>query len=98
LFGRNTPADDRKAEQYQRWLLQRDPLAIASLVLGIFSLIEFGALLIFGIAGIVLGALSIRRLKRGRAAAPLGLRLAWCGILTSVASLVIAAVFVYRWI
>jgi hypothetical protein len=64
LFGRPSERDDARAEAYRDWLRRRNPLAVASLVLGIFSLIEFGALLIFGVAGIVLGFVALAQLRR----------------------------------
>ena len=64
LFGRPSPEDDHRAEQYKDWLQRRNPYAIASFVLGLFSLIEFGALIIFGIAGIALGVVALVQLKR----------------------------------
>ena len=64
LFGRPTAEDQQRADAWRYWLQSRNPLAIASLVLGIFSLIEFGALLIFGIAGIVLGITALAQLRR----------------------------------
>lgn len=63
LFGRPSPEDDRRAERYGEWLQRRNPYAIASFVLGLFSLIEFGALVIPGIAGIVLGVVALVQLK-----------------------------------
>jgi hypothetical protein len=97
LFGRPSAQDDQRAAAYRDWVQQRNPLAIASLVLGVFSLIEFGALLIFGIAGIVLGWLALVQLRRPPAdttppAKPLGHRLAWTGIVLSVVSLIIAVI------
>lgn len=98
LFGKPSARDEQKAEQYRLWMSQRDPFAIASLVLGIFSLIEFGALLVFGIAGIVLGVLALRRLKSPGAERPLGHRLAWAGIVTSALSLVLAfVIYLHPW-
>jgi hypothetical protein len=64
LFGRPSEKDDARAEAYRDWLRRRNPLAVASLVLGIFSLIEFGALLVFGVAGIVLGFMALGQLRR----------------------------------
>jgi hypothetical protein len=64
LFGQPSEKDDARAEAYKRWLQRRNPLAVASLVLGIFSLIEFGALLVFGVAGIVLGVMALSQLRR----------------------------------
>lgn len=95
LFGRPTVKDDERATAWGEWVRNRHPLAIASLVLGIFSLIEFGALLIFGILSIVLGVIALRQLRAtssDSAAPKLGWRLAWTGIVLSVVSLIIAAV------
>ena len=64
LFGRPSEKDDARAEAYRDWLRRQNPLAIASLVLGIFSLIEFGALLVFGVAGIVLGFVALGQIRR----------------------------------
>ena len=63
LFGRPSAADDRRAEQYKDWLRRRNPYAIASFVLGLFSLIEFGALIVFGVAGILLGVVALAQLR-----------------------------------
>ncbi len=94
LFGRPTPQDDLKAQAYAHWIAQRNPLAIISLVLGIFSLIDFGVLWLPEIAGIVLGVISLNQLSKIDPtlpnAKPLGHRLAWAGILLSAISLVIA--------
>ncbi len=99
LFGRPTPRDDARAETYRAWLSARDPFAIASLVLGLFSLIEFGVIPVFGIAGTVLGIHALRRLKaRADPARPHGHYLAYTGIATSIVSLLIAVLFVYRWV
>jgi len=98
LFGKPTPQDEARAAAYGTWLRARDPFAIASLVLGIFSLIEFGAILLFGLAGAALGLLALRRLKNPNPPHPHGHYLALAGIATSLASLLIAIFFIYRWI
>ena len=95
LFGRPSAEDDQRAQAWRDWVHQRNPLAIASTVLGIFSFIEFGQFLLFGIAGIVLGIIALRQLRRRAAdeASPgFGHRLAWTGIVLSAVSLVIAIV------
>src|SRR3954451_20466987 len=71
LFGRPSAEDDQRAAAWRDWIQQRNPLAIASLVLGIFSFIELGALLIFGVAGIVFGILALRQLRNRPAPIPL---------------------------
>jgi ABC-type branched-subunit amino acid transport system permease subunit len=100
LFGRPTAEDDQRAAAWRDWIHNRNPLAIASLVLGIFSFIEFGALLIFGVAGIVLGIIALRQLNRrspNDATPPIGHRLAWTGIVLSAVSLAIAvALLIHR--
>jgi hypothetical protein len=94
LFGRTSERDEQRAIEYRDWLSQRNPLAIASLVLGVFSLVEFGALVIPGVASIVLGIMSLIQLRRGDTLRPRGHRLAYAGIVLSVVSLVFAA-FLY---
>jgi hypothetical protein len=97
LFGRSSEPDEARAEAWRDWLQRRNPYAIASLVLGIFSLIEFGVLLIFGVAGIALGAVALVQLNRPvppNVESPprdRGQRLAWTGIALSILSLAIAA-------
>lgn len=106
LFGRPNARDDQRAREYARWLQQRHPLAIVSLVLGIFSFIELGVLILPGVAGIVAGLIALRQLNRVPESAeqevgldgppPVktrGHRLAWSGIVLSAVSLVMAAVF-----
>jgi hypothetical protein len=110
LFGRTTTQDQRRAEAYRDWIQKRHPLAIASCVLGLFSFVEFGALLIFGIAGIVLGIMALVQLQRasGQTSQPKedavpstemrGHRLAWTGIALSALSLMAAAaLYFFRW-
>lgn len=97
LFGRPSEGDDARAAAWRDAIRRRDPLAVASFVLGVFSLIELGVLIVFGVAGIVLGAMALRRLRRrapGPDAPTLGQGLAWTGVALSVASLV-AAGWVY---
>lgn len=99
LFGRPTAEDNERAAAWGEWIRDRNPLAISSLVLGIFSLIEFGALLIFGIAGIVLGVMALKQLRNRGAedvSPAFGHRLAITGIVLSAVSLVIATVLFSR--
>ena len=95
FLGRPSAEDDERAEAWRDWAVQRNPLAIASFVLGLFSLIEFGVLMVFGIAGIVTGVMALRQLSRHQPDSPnppLGHRLAWTGIVFSVVSLLVAVV------
>jgi hypothetical protein len=64
LFGRPSERDDRRAEEYAAWVRKRNPFAIGSFVFGLFSFIEFGALFIFGLAGIGLGVVALVQLGR----------------------------------
>ena len=64
LFGRPSERDDRRAEECAAWVRKRNPFAIGSFVLGLFSFIEFGALFIFGLAGIGLGLAALVQLSR----------------------------------
>jgi ABC-type branched-subunit amino acid transport system permease subunit len=99
FLGRPSVEDEERAAAWRDWVLLRNPLSIASLVLGIFSLIEFGALVIFGVAGIATGVVALRQLARREpdsASPPFGKRLAWAGIVLSAVSLLIAAVLFTR--
>jgi hypothetical protein len=96
LFGRPTEQDERKAQAYAQWVQHRNPLAIASMVLGVFSLVEFGVLIIFGVGSIVLGIIALRQLStvdpNDPGAKSRGHRLAWGGITLSAISLIFAAI------
>jgi uncharacterized membrane protein len=94
LFGRTSERDQQRAITYRDWLQQRNPLAIVSLVLGVFSFIELGALIIPGVAGIALGIISLFQLRRDNTTRPRGHGLAWAGISLSILSLIIAG-FLY---
>ena len=97
LFGRPTERDEAKAAAYRDWLLRRNPLAIASTVLGVFSLTHLGALWFDGIAAIVLGFIALRQLSRTQSSgATEGRGLAWLGIVAASLSICIAIVL-YRW-
>ena len=99
LFGRPTEQDEAKAAAYRAWLLRRNPYAIASTVLGVFSLTHLGALWVDGFAAIVLGVIALRQLSQAADAprvANEGRGLAWLGIVTASISIGIAIVL-YRW-
>ncbi len=91
MFGRTSEQDEQRAIAYRDWLSQRNPLAIASLVLGVLSLVELGALIVPEVASIVLGVMSLVQLRRSDAIRPRGHGLAYAGISLSVISLIIAA-------
>ena len=97
FFGRESERDRQRAEAWADWFNRQNPFAMSSLVLGVFSLIEFGALVIFGVAGIVLGWIALVQIRRrSDPARPSGRRLAWGGIATSVLSLILAALLYLR--
>ncbi|HTL28504.1 MAG TPA: DUF4190 domain-containing protein [Tepidisphaeraceae bacterium] len=89
LFGRPTPEDHRRADAWREWIHRQHPLAIISLVLGVFSLVDFGVLIVPAIVSIVLAIVAIRRIRTTHVHD--GARLAWTGIALSTISLVIAA-------
>jgi hypothetical protein len=95
LFGREDEQYEARARAYADWFRRRNPFALASVVLGVFSLIEGGVLFVFGIGGIVLGGVALAQLRRG-SGPDAGHRLAWTGIITSAASLVVATLLYLR--
>ena len=96
LFGREDEQYEARARAYAQWFRRRNPLALASLVLGIFSLIEGGVLIVFGVAGIAMGAVALVQLRRNTGSSDAGRGLAWTGIITSALSLTIAAYLYLR--
>jgi hypothetical protein len=96
LFGKESDADRERADAWAAWAQRQDVYALASLALGIFSLIEFGVLGIFGVAGIVLGAMALKNLKKPDPPRPRGRGMAWTGIILSIVSLMMAAML-YAW-
>ena len=96
LVGREDEHYEPRARAYPNWFRRRNPFALASVVLGVFSLIEGGVLILFGVGGIVLGSVALAQLHRGTGIADTGHRLAWTGIITSAASLVLAMLLYLR--
>jgi hypothetical protein len=98
LFGRETEQDQQRAQEWARWAQERHPLALASVVLGSFSLIELGAIPIFSLAGFILGIIALRQMKRPDEPRKLGHRLAWTGIaLSSVALITGASLYIHSY-
>jgi hypothetical protein len=91
LFGKETEEDARRAQEWTQWAQERNPLALVSMVLGVFSVIELGAIPIFSLAGFIVGIGALRQLKRGTSPQRLGHRLAWAGVSLSGVALVIGA-------
>src|SRR3954465_5157887 len=97
LFGRETEADRQKAQEWADWVKQRNPLALISCVLGVFSLIEFGVIPIFSLGGLIVGIIALKQLRKPDAPQQLGKRLAWTGIILSgVAFLTGMSFYVHR--
>ncbi len=92
LFGRENEKDQQRAERMRDWAQRQNGFAIASVVLGAISLIEFGVLLVFGVAGIVTGVIALRQLANPVEPRVEGKKLAWIGIACSVLSLAIETV------
>ena len=89
-LGRETAEEQQRAEAWRAWFVRQHPLAVASLVLSVFSLTHFGTLWVDEIAGIALGVLAIRAVKRG--ASNKSATLAYAGIVTGILSLICAIV------
>jgi hypothetical protein len=96
LFGRPSAEDDQRAAAWRDWVQQRNPFAIASLAIGIFSLIEAGVIPFFSIGAVVLGFLAISQLNHGKDNRTLGRRLAIAGIILGALSLCIS-IYIYTY-
>src|SRR3954470_23798982 len=94
LFGRENARDEQRVAAYREWFARQHPLALASIVLSVFSLTHFGTLFVDEIAGIVLGVLAIRAGRRATDGIRPGVRLAHLGILIGALSLA-CAIFLY---
>jgi hypothetical protein len=92
LFGRPNETDQRREAAYREWFARQHPLALASLILSVFSLTHFGTLWVDEIAGIALGVMVIRQISAGDERQ--GFWLAVAGVAVGVASLV-GACFIY---
>jgi hypothetical protein len=99
LFGRETERERQRAQEWAQWMQQRHPLAVGSVVLGIFSLIEMGAIPIFSIGGLVIGVMALRQLRRPGSPHAHGHRLAVAGIvISSVALLAGVAIYTHSYL
>jgi hypothetical protein len=94
LFGRETARDEEKVEAYRLWFTRQHPLALASAALGIFSLTHFGTLFLDELAGIALGVIAIRAVRRGESSR--SAKLAYVGLVIGAVSL-ICAIVIYAW-
>jgi hypothetical protein len=89
-LGRETAQEQQRVEAWREWFVRQHPFALASLVLSVFSLTHLGTLWVDEIAGIVLGVLAIRAVRRG--GSEKSVVLAYVGIVTGILSLVCAIV------
>src|SRR3954470_13653563 len=87
LFGRENARDEQRVAAYREWFVRQHPLALASVVLSVFSLTHFGTLFLDELAGIVLGIIAIRPAARSP---HLSVRLAYVGVVVGVISLACA--------
>ena len=94
LFGRETARDEEKVEAYRLWFNRQHPLALASVALSIFSFAHFGTLFLDELAGIALGVIAIRAVRRGDATR--SAKLAYVGVAIGAISLV-CAIVIYTW-
>jgi hypothetical protein len=89
-LGRETAEEQQRAEAWRGWFLRQHPLALASIVLSVFSLTHVGTLWVDEIAGIVLGAIAIRAVRGGRSRK--SVQLGYIGITVGMISLICAIV------
>src|SRR5687767_13734372 len=106
LFGRPSAKDQAREEAWRLWFQRQNPLALASLVFSVFSLTHLGTLIVDELAGIVLGVVALRQLRRledgvgmpgtdddrSWSSKPEGRRLASAGIVLGLLSLGLACV------
>jgi hypothetical protein len=60
------PKSSSAREAWREWFVRQHPLALASMVLSVFSFTHLGTLWVDEIAGIILGVLAIRAVKARR--------------------------------
>ena len=89
-LGRETAEEQRRAEAWRDWFVRQHPFAVASVVLSLFSLTHFGTLWVDEIAGIVLGVLALRAVRRGTSQK--SATLAYVGIVVGILSFICAIV------
>ena len=66
LFGRPSEKDDAREAAYRQWFARQHPLALASLLLSLFSLTHFGTLIVDEAVGIAFGVVALVQMRPGR--------------------------------
>ena len=67
LFGRPSEKDDAREAAYRQWFARQHPLALASLLLGLFSLTHFGTLIVDEAVGVALGIIALMQINSAHA-------------------------------
>jgi cytochrome c biogenesis factor len=92
IFGRESRADTQRAAHIKSWIEVRCPLALASVLLGVVSVVDAFTLVVgvmAGVAAIVTGVLGVRQIKLqpqqlGRRLCIAGIALGATGIMMSI--------------
>jgi hypothetical protein len=96
FLGRESERDQARADAWTAWVGRQHPFALASVALSAFSLLHLGSIWVDELAGIVLGAMALARIRRARAGAIAGKTdgrgLAWAGVVIGLVSLCVASV------
>ena len=95
LFGRPTVQDQRREAFWRAWIQRQHPLALASLVLSVFSFTHFGTLWVDELAGIILGSIALAQLRRSNGERREGKLIASVGIGVGVLSFACACVIYF---
>ena len=66
LFGRPSEKDDAREAAYRQWFARQHPLALASLLLSLFSLTHFGTLIVDEAVGIAFGVVVLVQIEWAR--------------------------------
>ncbi|MCE9592160.1 MAG: DUF4190 domain-containing protein [Planctomycetes bacterium] len=90
LFGRESRADQERAERVRLWAQKRSPFALYSSMLGVIAVVDFFTPIgfIVGIAAVVLGIRGLKQIQRepallGRRLAVVGITLGSLGVISS---------------
>ena len=67
LFGRPSEKDDAREAAYRQWFARQHPLALASLLLSLFSLTHFGTLMVDEAVGIAFGVVALVQINASAA-------------------------------